>query len=388
MAERHVLVCNAGSTSLKFRLYGMPSETLLLMAKAERIGSDHALFEWQTGDAEPERETLAMPDYASGVRHFLQTAKAKGVALNPDLIGCKPVLAEGFAGVHPVDEAVKAGLSAWLDVAPAHNGANLETLNALGSIWPDVPQIAVFETYFHRTIPEARRLYGIPAAWSDGFGIKRNGYHGTSHRYVSETLRARFEDASHILSCHLGGSGSVCAVLNGESVHNSFGFSLQTGVLHGQRTGDMDAFIFPFLMRRGLSADEIEKTLSTRSGILGVSGISGDMRDIEEQLDLNPNANLAFDVYVEHLLREIGSAYAVLGGLTDLVFTGGIGENSPLLRADVIGRLPHLGLALAEDKNLEVPDDDRIDSGGVRIHVIPTNEELIVAREAYQCHFS
>ncbi len=141
-------------------------------------------------------------------------------------------------------------------------------------------------------------------------------------------------------------------------------------------------------MRRGLTSEAIEKALTKESGLLGVSGISGDLRDIEEQLDINPRANLAFDVYVEHVLREVGSAYAVLGGLTDFVFTGGIGENSPLLRAEVVSKLSHFGLRLADEKNIEVPEDRRIDDGGVRIHVINTNEELVVAREVYQCQFS
>lgn len=388
MPERQVLICNAGSTSLKFRLFDMPRESVVLSAKVERIGSEHALFQIEAADREKITEERPILDYEAGIALFIEAAAAAGVILNPDVIGYKTVLAEGFFGIHKVDDAVKDAMRAWLDVAPAHNGPYLAAMSTMEAAWPDVPQVAVFETYFHRTIPEARRLYSIPLEWSETYGIKRYGYHGTSHRYVAETLRQRYADASHIISCHLGGSGSVSAILNGESIHNSFGFSLQTGVMHNNRSGQIDAFIFPFLMRRGLTAGEIEETLAKKSGILGVSGISGDMRDIEEQLDLDPRANLAFDVYVEYLLREIGSAYAVLGGLTDVAFTGGIGENSPLLRAEVISRLGHMGLTLAEDKNLEGLDQVRIDNGDVRIHVIAANEELIVAREAYRCQFS
>lgn len=388
MAKKQVLVCNAGSTSLKFRLFTMPKETVTLSARIERIGSDKSLFSLTKDDVPLVEVECAIPDYESGIARFIEeAAKAEG-HLAPDVIGFKTVLAKGFYGVHKVDQEVMQAIAEWQDVAPAHNIPYLAAMKSLASVWPDVPQVALFETHFHRTIPETRRLYGIPLEWSEAYGIKRYGYHGSSHRFVSQTLREKHQDASHIISCHLGGSGSISAILDGESISNSFGFSLQTGVMHSNRVGQLDAFIFPFLMRRGLSEEDIVKTLTTASGLYGISGISGDLRDIEEQLDINPRANLAFDVYVEHVLREFGAAYAVLGGLTDVVFTGGIGENSPLLRAQVVNRLSHLGLQLAEEKNIEVPDDRRIDDGGVRIHVINTNEELIVAREAYACQFS
>lgn len=388
MSSKQVLVCNAGSTSLKFRLFTMPEEKVIASAKIERIGSQKSWFSMSAGDALLLEEEVSIPDYESGIARFISEAKKHEVALAPDVLGFKTVLADGYFGVHKVDPLVLDAMRAWQDVAPAHNGPYLAVMKSLADTWPEVLQVALFETYFHRTIPEPRRLYGIPLEWSEAYGIKRYGYHGTSHRFVSETLGGAFDDATHIISCHLGGSGSISAILNGESISNSFGFSLQTGVMHNNRAGDLDAFIFPFLMRRGLTSEAIEKALTKESGLLGVSGISGDLRDIEEQLDINPRANLAFDVYVEHVLREVGSAYAVLGGLTDFVFTGGIGENSPLLRAEVVSKLSHFGLRLADEKNIEVPEDRRIDDGGVRIHVINTNEELVVAREVYQCQFS
>jgi acetate kinase len=386
---RLILICNAGSTSLKFKLFHMPSEAVVLSAQIERVGSDRAMFSLVKDETVITAGPLEIADYAAGVELFVDAVQRElGFALEPSAIGYKTVLAKDFFGVHIITEDVLEAMREWYDVAPAHNGPYLAAISTLTARWPDVPHVAVFETHFHRTIPEARALYGLPLEWAKDYGIRRYGYHGSSHRYVTETVRKQHEDASHIISCHLGGSGSISAVKDGESIDNSFGFSLQTGVMHGSRVGDVDAFVFPFLMRRGYSAEQIEEALTKNGGLKGLSGISGDLRDIEEQLDLDPRANLAFDVYVEHVLREIGRAYAVLGGLTDLIFTGGIGENSRLLRAEVITKLSHLGLKLDEAKNLEIEGEGRIDCSGPRIHVLPTNEELIVAREVFSCLFT
>lgn len=386
-----VLAANVGSTSLKFKLFEMPEETALCEAKIERVGSrDKAIFAYGslvTGK-HYRLEGQCIPDYTTGIRMFLDALVSGeyGVIKSAgeiDRIGFKTVLSKGFYGVHELTDAVMDGMRDYLFIAPVHNAAYLEAIGQFDSLLPDVPKIGVFETAFHTTIPTERRIYGVPYEWYEKYGLMRMGYHGASHGYIARESRS-YGKAGRVISCHLGGSCSVCAIQDGRSVDTSFGFSLQSGLIHANRTGDADPYMIPFLQSEGLSAEEIEDGLSKHGGLLGISGVSNDMRDLQSAAESgNGRARLAVDAFVSGIIKQVGAFYAELGGLDQLVFTGGIGEHSAFVRKAVCSKLRHLGIELDEERNGASEPVGVISAAGsaVLVTVIPANEELGVARE-------
>ena len=386
-----VLAANVGSTSLKFKLFEMPEETALCEAKIERVGSrDKAIFAYGslvTGK-HYRLEGQCIPDYTTGIRMFLEALVSGeyGVIKSVgeiDRIGFKTVLSKGFYGVHELTDAVMDGMRDYLFIAPVHNAAYLEAVGQFNNLLPDVPKIGVFETAFHTTIPIERRIYGVPYEWYEKYGLMRMGYHGASHGYIAQESCA-YGKAGRVISCHLGGSCSVCAIQDGRSVDTSFGFSLQSGLIHANRTGDADPYMIPFLQSEGLSAEEIEDGLSKHGGLLGISGVSNDMRDLQSAAENgNERARLAVDAFVSGIIKQIGAFYAELGGLDQLVFTGGIGEHSAFVRNAVCSQLRHLGIELDEEKNSASESVGVVSaaSSAVLVTVVPANEELGVARE-------
>ena len=386
-----VLAANVGSTSLKFKLFEMPEETALCEAKIERVGSrDKAIFAYGslvTGK-HYRLEGQCIPDYTTGIRMFLEALVSGeyGVIKSVgeiDRIGFKTVLSKGFYGVHELTDAVMDGMRDYLFIAPVHNAAYLEAIGQFDSLLPDVPKIGVFETAFHTTIPTERRIYGVPYEWYEKYGLMRMGYHGASHGYIAQESCA-YGKAGRVISCHLGGSCSVCAIQDGRSVDTSFGFSLQSGLIHANRTGDADPYMIPFLKSEGLSAEEIEDGLSKHGGLLGISGVSNDMRDLQSAAESgNERARLAVDAFVSGIIKQVGAFYAELGGLDQLVFTGGIGEHSAFVRNAVCSQLRHLGIELDEEKNSASESVGVVSAAGsaVLVTVVPANEELGVARE-------
>ena len=386
-----VLAANVGSTSLKFKLFEMPEETALCEAKIERVGSrDKAIFAYGslvTGK-HYRLEGQCIPDYTTGIRMFLEALVSGeyGVIKSVgeiDRIGFKTVLSKGFYGVHELTDAVMDGMRDYLFIAPVHNAAYLEAIGQFNNLLPDVPKIGVFETAFHTTIPIERRIYGVPYEWYEKYGLMRMGYHGASHGYIAQESRS-YGKAGRVISCHLGGSCSVCAIEDGRSVDTSFGFSLQSGLIHANRTGDADPYMIPFLKSEGLSAEEIEDGLSKHGGLLGISGVSNDMRDLQSAAENgNERARLAVDAFVSGIIKQIGAFYAELGGLDQLVFTGGIGEHSAFVRNAVCSQLRHLGIELDEEKNSASESVGVVSaaSSAVLVTVVPANEELGVARE-------
>lgn len=386
-----VLAANVGSTSLKFKLFEMPEETALCEAKIERVGSrDKAIFAYGslvTGK-HYRLEGQCIPDYTTGIRMFLEALVSGeyGVIKSVgeiDRIGFKTVLSKGFYGVHELTDEVMDGMRDYLFIAPVHNAAYLEAIGQFNNLLPDVPKIGVFETAFHTTIPIERRIYGVPYEWYEKHGLMRMGYHGASHGYIAQESRA-YGKAGRVISCHLGGSCSVCAIQDGRSVDTSFGFSLQSGLIHANRTGDADPYMIPFLQSEGLSAEKIEDGLSKHGGLLGISGVSNDMRDLQSAAESgNERARLAVDAFVSGIIKQIGAFYAELGGLDQLVFTGGIGEHSAFVRNAVCSQLRHLGIELDEEKNSASESVGVVSAAGsaVLVTVIPANEELGVARE-------
>ncbi len=392
----YLLVCNAGSTSLKFKLFEMPSEHVLAEAKVERIGRrDNGIFTYKTpGGGYNHREKIDIPTYTEGIKLFLECMLSSDQELGVlddiskiERVGFKTVLAPGY-GVAVIDEAVEEKMQEFLDVAPAHNGPYLEAVRHFKKLLPDAVLVGVFETAFHETIPLERALYAVPYEWYEKYGYRRMGYHGASHSYVAETVTELFGGTGKMISCHLGGSCSLCAIEDGESVDTTFGLSLQNGICHANRCGDIDAYVFPFLKNRGFSDEQILYGLEKEGGLLGISGVSGDMRELWEALEAgNDRARLAINHFINGIVKYIGAFYAELGGLDTLVFTAGIGENDERVREEVCKQILHLGISLADKPSelgegiLQMSSED----SKVRVLMIPANEELGVARKTFAC---
>lgn len=383
-----ILICNAGSTSLKFKLWEMPALTALAEGKVERVGSGDAIFHFVRNGHAVVRDGLSIPDYTSGIAMFLNAlSDPEGGAIAAlseiEAVGFKTVLAKDYYGVHLLTDAVKAGMRAYLSVAPAHNGPYLEAIEVFERLLPDAPRVGVFETAFHRTIPAARRVFPVPYEWYEKYGVMRMGYHGASHGYIAQKLAGK----RRVISCHLGGSASICAILDGKSVDNSFGFSLQMGIPHASRTGDVDVYLVPFLMQQGLTLEEIFDGLGKNGGLKGISGTSGDIRDVDAAIRAgSPRAKLALDVLIAQILRYIGAYAMELGGLDAIAFTGGIGENYAPLRRAVLESMAHMGMVIDAKAN-ESGRGERLISApesAIEAHVIPANEELMVVRATYE----
>ena len=383
-----ILICNAGSTSLKFKLWKMPEFEVLATSYVEKVGSVDAIFSYGSGAGKVRREGLNIPDYTSGIRMFLDELSVSELKAIDSLdeiaaVGYKTVLSKDHYGVHELTEDVLEGMRAYFTVAPAHNGPYLEAISVFKKLLPEVKQVGVFETAFHQTIPMERRVFPIPYEWTEKYGILRMGYHGASHGYIAEKLK----DYRRVVSCHLGGSTSLCAILDGKSQDNSFGFSLQMGVPHASRTGDVDVYIVPYLLEKGLSIEEIYHGLGKNGGLKGISGTSGDMRDIEAAIEAgSERAELALKVYATHILRYIGAYSMEIGGLDAVAFTGGIGENCVRLRRMVLEGMAHLGLKIDAESNERGSGERRLtsDDSAVAAFVIPANEEYMVVRETFK----
>lgn len=388
-----ILVCNAGSTSLKFKLFNMPGDQVLAEGRVERVGSsDSAIFHFRKPDGfRIDREGLSIPTYTEGIQMFLDCLLDPGHGSLKELkelerIGFKTVLSKNYYGIHELTPEVLRGMEEYLVVAPAHNIPYLEAIRQFQKLTPDAMLVGAFETAFHQTIPLERKVYGIPWEWHEKYGIERMGYHGASHSYVSEMLTELYGSTGKTISCHLGGSGSLCAIDEGKSVDTSFGLSLQAGLIQSSRSGDMDPFIIPYLLKEGVELDEILEGLTKHGGLLGISGVSGDLRDVTAAAEQgNERAQLAIDVFCNGIVRYIGAYYAELGGLDHLVFTGGIGEHGTNVRRIVCDQLRHMGVLLDPEKNVSCTENAVISApdSPVKIHVIPANEELGVARKTY-----
>ena len=390
-----ILVSNVGSTSLKFKLYDMPEKQVLCTGKAERVGSrDDAVFYYKnqiTGFE--ERRICGIPTYSEGIALFtsFMTSAEFGILQSVsqiDAVGFKTVAAKDYNGVHELNDEVLEAMRAYLPIAPAHNTAYLEAIGCFREMLPDTRFIGCFETGFHQTIPEERRVYSLPYEWYEKYGVKKLGYHGASHSYVASVLEKLYGGTGKAVSCHLGGSGSLCAIQDGRSVDTSFGMSLQVGLPQSNRTGDMDPYIIKYMEAQGLSDDEIWSAMTKESGLLGISGVSPHMNYIEEAMIAgNPRAKLAFQIYAESLIRLIGAYAAEMGGLDNIAFTGGIGENQARLRSEVGGRLGFLGVVIDQELNSKASNEIRVIStpeSKVRVLVIPADEEIVIAEKTYE----
>jgi acetate kinase len=383
-----ILVANLGSTSFKYRLFDMADERVLARGGVERIGSAESKCFVEAGGMREEL-TLQAKDHAVAVRLCLQQLTDKKCLQSPKelaAIGFKAVHAQGMTGVQRVDDKVLAAMEAYNDVAPAHNPPYVTAMRLLATELPEIPLVAAFETGFHETIAPAEKLYAIPMDWIEKHGIKRWGFHGASHRYIGErTAKLLGKPDAKVISCHLGGSSSLCAIEGGKSRANSLGMSPQSGLPHNNRVGDFDVFALPALLRgTGKTIGQILDELANRAGLLGLSGFN-DLRDIEAAAAKGDAcAQRALDVFVAAVRHYLGAYLLLLNGADAIVFTGGIGENSVAMRAAICANLDWLGIALDPQKNAVAKGETRIDAANSRVQlwIMPTNEELIVARQS------
>jgi acetate kinase len=386
-----VLVINSGSSSFKYQLIDMETERPLASGLVERIGerSGHTTHEGPNGKSE---RTLKIPDHTAGFRAMLDAFEADGPSLEEF-----PPVAVGHRVVHGgkrffeptvVTPLVEINIEDLADLAPLHNPANLEGIRAAEKAFPDVPHVAIFDTAFHQTLPPEAYTYAIDAELAKKHRVRRYGFHGTSHKYVSEKvaefLGTPLGELKQIV-LHLGNGASACAIDGGRSVDTSMGMTPLEGLVMGTRSGDVDPAVLIHLARRAhLDTDALDELLNRKSGLLGLSG-HGDMRDVQKAADDgDQDARLALDTYLHRLKHYIGAYIAVLGGLDVLTFTAGVGENAPAVRAGAVAGLEALGIRLDESRNAQRGSGVRVvstDDSPVTVLVVPTNEELEIARQ-------
>ncbi len=385
-----ILVANLGSTSFKYRLLDMSNERTLARGGVERIGDSLSRSVVTIGDWTDVRET-PVPNHGVAVKACLDqlTDPTHGVLKSTSdvaAIGFKAVHGGRLSGVFRVDDDVLAAMAEMNEAAPAHNPPYIAAMKTMREQIVGIPLVAAFETAFHQTIPESRKTYAIPYEWTESMHIKKWGFHGASHRYIATRSAELMERTdARVISCHLGGSSSLTAIKAGKSVMTTMGMTPQTGLPQNNRVGDFDPFALPLIVARtGKTLDQILSEMSSRGGLLGISGKSGDMRDLEAGAAAGDHrCQLALDVYSEEIRRHLGGMLVALGGADAIVFTGGIGENGASTRAAVCRDLTELGIVADSQKNdaLRGESTFHADSSRVQLWVIPTNEELIVARQ-------
>ncbi|AIZ61142.1 MULTISPECIES: acetate kinase [Bacillus] len=386
-----IIAINAGSSSLKFQLFDMPEETVLTKGLVERIGMDNSIFTISV-DGEKKTEVTDIPDHAVAVKMLLEKLTEFHIIKDfneIDGVGHRVVHGgEKFSDSVLLTDEVINDIDQLSELAPLHNPANVVGIKAFKQILPDVPAIAVFDTAFHQTMPEQSYLYSLPYDYYKNFGIRKYGFHGTSHKFVTERaaeLLGRPLEELRLISCHLGNGASIAAVEGGKSIDTSMGFTPLAGVAMGTRSGNIDPALIPFIMEKtGHTAEEVLSTLNKKSGLLGVSGLSSDLRDIEEATEEgNDRAEVALDIFASRIHKYIGSYAARMNGVDAIIFTAGIGENSSEVRARVLRGLEFMGVYWDPSLNNMRGEEAFISypHSPVKVIVIPTNEEVMIARD-------
>ncbi|HID10144.1 MAG TPA: acetate/propionate family kinase [Candidatus Latescibacteria bacterium] len=384
-----ILVANVGSTSFKYKLFDMEDETVLAEGRIERVGETSSpSVHWVRGEEAFQGEVSVL-DYPSAIRNALgYVERAIGDLSRLSAVGFKTVHLRGEPGAYLLTEEVLSRMEEYNFVAPIHNPPYVRAVRIFRELLPEVSLVGLFEPAFHREMPDYAYIYGVPYRWYEEYGIRRYGFHGASHRYISERVPEMLGVSSEglrLVSCHLGGSSSVCAISGGKSVDTSMGFSPQEGVLNATRTGDVDVFAVLYVMEHeGLSPVQMAELLCRQGGLLGLSGISGDVRDLEEAAEKgDERARLALEAFCYGVKKYIGAYAAALGGLDALAFAGGIGERGWKVRERICKDLGFLGVRLDPKRNRRLEGEGMIsdERSHVKVLVIRTDEELIVARE-------
>nr|WP_295969864.1 acetate kinase [uncultured Bacillus sp.] len=386
-----IIAINAGSSSLKFQLFEMPSEEVITKGLIERIGLKDSVFNI-TVNGDKQKEILDIPDHNVAVKLLLSKLTDLGIIKSLDEIegvGHRVVHGgEEFADSILITEEVLQKIDSLSELAPLHNPANATGIKAFQKVLPNVPAVAVFDTAFHQTMPESSFLYSLPYEYYEKYGIRKYGFHGTSHKYVSERaaeMLGRPLSQLRLISCHLGNGASITAIKGGKSIDTSMGFTPLAGVTMGTRSGDIDPALIPYIMEKtNKTADEVLDVLNKKSGMLALSGFSSDLRDIEQEAEKgNKRAELALSVFASRIHTYIGSYAARMYGVDAIIFTAGIGENSEVIRARVLNGLEFMGVYWDPTLN-QLHGDERFISyphSPVKVMVIPTDEEVMIARD-------
>ena len=390
-----ILVLNCGSSSIKYALYNMDDKSVMTSGGAERVGLDGAFVKVKLANGEKKKVMHDIPEHTEGVKFIFSLLTDPEIGVIKDL---KEIDAVGHRMVHGgekfnksvvlTDEVLKV-FEECSDLAPLHNPANLKGVQAVGELMPGLPQVGVFDTAFHQTMPEKAYLYAIPYELYKDYGVRRYGFHGTSHRYVSqrvcEYLGVNAADKK-IITCHIGNGGSIAAVDGGKCVDTTMGLTPLEGLMMGTRSGDIDGGAITFIQKKlGLDADGMSNLLNKKSGVLGVTGISSDMREIEEaEQQGNALAKTALDLYFYRIKKYVGAYAAAMGGCDIIVFPAGVGENQSGMREAVCKGMEYMGISFDADKNKTIRGEEAIIStpdSKVTVCVIPTDEELMIATD-------
>ncbi|QDR80416.1 acetate/propionate family kinase [Sporomusa termitida] len=389
-----VLVVNCGSSSIKYQLVNMLDESVLAKGLVERIGLEGAVLTHQPEGKNKVIINADITNHSIGIKLVIEalTAAEHGV-----IDSMKEIAAVGHRVVHGgekfadsvlITPAVMTVLEECIEMAPLHNPPNIMGINACAEIMPGIPQVAVFDTAFHQTMPKYAFLYALPYEAYEKYGIRRYGFHGTSHKYVSQQaaeLMGEHVTNLRIITCHLGNGASIAAIKHGKCIDTSMGFTPLEGLVMGTRSGGIDPAIIPFLMKKeNMTTDQVDNYLNKKSGVLGVSGVSSDFRDIEDAANSgNERSELALEMFAYRVRKFIGSYVAAMGGVDAIVFTAGLGENSISMRDKISNGLEYLGTRIDPDKNnvRGKAQEISVEGAKVKIFVIPTNEELVIARD-------
>ncbi len=392
-----ILVLNCGSSSVKYELIEIEKESVLAKGIVERIGMSGALSTYQVGKKKPVKTAAEILDHREAIKLALDALLHPKTGVIKDK---KEIVAVGHRVVHGgekfatsvlVTEEVKEGIADCIELAPLHNPHNLRGIMACEELLPGIPQVAVFDTAFHQTMPRHAYIYGLPYTQYRKYGIRRYGFHGTSHLYVSQRV-AHLMDRPltdlKVITCHLGNGVSIAAIKGGVSIDTSMGFTPLEGLVMGTRCGDIDPAIVLYIMtNEGLSINEVNTMLNFHSGLQGLSGVSSDMYDIlEEEKKGNDRARLAIEIFTYHIRKYITSYAGVMGGVDAIVFTAGIGENAPRIRALSCAGLEFLGVVIDKERNektIKKEGEISAPNSKVKVYCIPTNEELVIARDTY-----
>jgi acetate kinase len=388
-----ILSVNAGSSSLKFQAYEMPEEKILIKGRFERIGINNSFYTiWINGQKEEKK--IDLPNHKVAfkiVAEELLNYHVVNDLSEIDAVGHRVVHGgDKYANSVIIDDDVIDAIERLSDLAPLHNPANITGIKAAMESFKDAKQIACFDTAFHQTIKEDKYIYGVPYEWYQKYAVRKYGFHGMSHKYVSNrAIELLDKEFSNVIVCHLGQGGSISAVRDGRCIDTTMGFTPNSGTIMGSRSGDIDYGIIPYIMKKeNLTIEEVDNKLNKESGMLGISGISNDFRDIDEAIGKkDKKAILAHHIYVNSIVKYVSQYYVELGGVDAICFTAGVGENAPHIRRMVLDRLSCLGIKCDREVNDRIRGKEGIISTSdstVKCYVIPTDEEVMIARDAFE----
>lgn len=387
-----ILSVNAGSSTLKFQMYEMPEEKVLISGNFERVGIDNSFYTIKFGGEKIKKEAV-LKNHGDAVRILCDELVSNKIVSNLDeieAVGHRMVHGgEEYASSVIIDDDVIKTVRGLIPLAPLHNPANLMGIEAFKEIVPSAKNVGVFDTAFHQTLPKEAYLYAVPYEWYEKYGVRKYGFHGTSHKFVSQRMNEILgRDDTKIITCHIGSGGSVSAVVNGKSVDTSLGFTPNSGIMMGTRSGDIDYSMIPYVMdKAGISLEEVDNALNRKSGLAGISGVGSDLRDVEAGIKNGDEmCKLAFDMYVRKIASYIAEYYVLIDGCDAIVFTAGAGERSPLMREKVMEKLSVLGVKADPELNKAFGEESLVSSKDSKIPVwtIPTDEELMIARDTYE----